>query len=146
MDENKCKRTDLDIASAFDRLFNEVPEPNTDEEVRTFLEKAGYDMEKLRSEGMSFVKSLIAGNWRFADLRDIQQAGAEINAIPLRKGWNRDQLTSAIEKLSAALSASRTQPSLAFRNLGELTNDDLATILQELEFTAHRNGITLDLD
>ena len=28
MDEDKSKRTDLDIASEFDRLFDEVPEPD----------------------------------------------------------------------------------------------------------------------
>jgi hypothetical protein len=146
MDEDKSKRTDLDIASEFDRLFDEIPEPGSDEEVRAYLEEVGYDVEKLKAEGVAFVNDLIAGNWRFANLRDIHDTAAKINEIPLRKGWDRRQLTAAIEKASAALSSAGEQPSLAFRNLDLLTDADLAVILQELEYKARNNGITLDLD
>lgn len=146
MDEDKSKRTDLDIASEFDRLFDGIPEPETDEEVGAFLEETGYDVEKLSSEGAAFVRDLIASNWRFANLREIQNVAVEINEVPLRKGWDRRRLTAAIEKLSAVLNLGGTQPSLAFRNLDELTDTDLATILQELEYKARDHGIILDLD
>jgi hypothetical protein len=53
MDEDKSKKTDLDIASEFDRLFDEIPEPNTDGEVRAYLEETGYDVEKLKTEGVA---------------------------------------------------------------------------------------------
>lgn len=146
MDENKSKRTDLDIASEFDRLFDEVPEPVTDEEIKAFLEEAGYDVEKLKADGASFVNDLIASNWRFANLRDMQDTAAAINEVPIRKGWNRHRLTEAIEKVSAALRLVGTQPDLAFRNLDELTDTDLATILQELEYAARSSGVQVDLD
>ncbi len=146
MDENKSKRTDLDIASEFDRLFDEVPEPVTDEEIKTFLEEAGYNVEKLKADGAAFVNDLIASNWRFANLQDMRDAAAEINEVSVRKGWDRRRLTAAIEKISAVLSSGGAQPSLAFRNLAEMTDTDLATILQELEYTARSNGITVDLD
>lgn len=55
MNEDKSKRTDLDIASEFDHLFNAVPEPDSDEEVKAFLEEAGYDGEKLKTDGAIFV-------------------------------------------------------------------------------------------
>lgn len=146
MDENKSKRTDLDIASEFDRLFDEVPEPVTDEEIKAFLEEAGYDVEKLKADGAAFVNDLIASNWRFANLRDMQDTAAAINEVPIRKGWNRHRLTEAIEKVSAALRLVGTQPDLAFRNLDELTDTDLATILQELEYAARSSGVQVDLD
>jgi hypothetical protein len=146
MDENKSKRTDLDIASEFDRLFDEVPEPVTDEEIKTFLEEAGYDVEKLKADGAAFVNNLIASNWRFANLRDMRDAAAEINEVPVRKEWDRLRLTEAIEKVFAALRSVGAQPDYAFRNLDELTDTDLATILQELEYTARNNGIPVDLD
>lgn len=146
MDEDKSKRTDLDIASEFDRLFDELSEPGSDEEVRAYLEEIGYDVEKLKAEGAAFVKDLIASNWRFANLREIHEAAAKINEIPMRKGWDRHKLTTAIEKISSALSSGGAHPSLAFRNLDELTDADLATILQELEYKARNSGITLDLD
>jgi hypothetical protein len=146
MDENKSKRTDLDIASEFDRLFNQVPEPVTDAEIKTFLEETGYDVEKLKADGAAFINDLIASNWRFANLRDMRDAAAKINEVPVRKGWNHHRLTEAIEKVSAALRTVGTQPNLAFRNLDELTDTDLAIILQELEYTARSSGISVDLD
>ncbi len=146
MDENKSKRTDLDISDDFDRLFNEIQEPHTDDEVRAYLLETGYDFEKLKAEGRAFVNDLMAGNWRFVDSNKVDEAAREIEAVPVRKGWNRLQLTTAIEKLSAALAMGGAEPHFAFRNLDELTETDLATILQELEYKAHMNGIGLDLD
>lgn len=146
MDEDKSKRTDLDIASEFDRLFDEIPEPDTDEEVKAFLEGAGYDVDKLKADGVAFVNDLIASNWRFANIRDMHDAAAAINKVPVRKGWDRRQLTAAIDKVSAALRLVGAQSDFAFRNLDELTDTDLATILQELEYTARGNGIEVDLE
>ncbi len=146
MNDNKSKRTDVDIASEFDRLFDEIPEPNTEEEIRAFLEEANYDIEKLKTAGAIFVRDLIASNWRFANIQDMHDVAEEINAVPLRKGWNRDQITSAIKKITIALGTTGTQPALAFRNLDRLSDSDLITILQELEYTARQNGITTDLD
>jgi hypothetical protein len=146
MNKDRSKRTDLEIASEFDRLFDEIPEPDSQEDVIAYLLEAGYDVEKLKAEGVAFVNDLIAGNWRFTDVRDIHDAAVKINEVPVRKGWGRRQLTAAIEKLSAALGSGGTQPLLAYRNLDELTENDLATILQELEYKARSNGVSLDLD
>ncbi len=146
MDENKSKRTDLDIASEFDRLLDNIPEPDTDEEIRAFLVESGYDIEKLKVDGEAFVNNLIASNWRFADLRGMHDAAAKINEIQVRTGWDRRRLTEAIEKVSVVLRSVGGQPDLAFRNLSALTETDLATILQELEYTARSSGIKVDLD
>lgn len=146
MDEDKSKRTDLDIASEFNHLFDEIPEPDTDEEIKAFLAESGYDVEKLKADGAAFVKNLIASNWRFANLRDLRDAVAKINEVPLRTGWDRRRLTEGIRRVSAALVLGGTQPGLAFRNLEEVTDSDLATILQELEYTASSTGIKVDLD
>ncbi len=146
MDENKSKRTDLDIAHEFDRLFDEIPEPDSQEDIRAYLAEAGYDFEKLKAEGLAFVDELIASNWRFTDAREINEAVAKIDEVPIRTGWNRRQLTTAIEKLSAALSLGGANLTLEFRNLDELTDADLTTILQELEYKARIRGIALDLN
>lgn len=145
MDENRSKRTDLDIAREFDRLFDEIPEPDSQEDVLTYLSEAGYDFEKLKLEGLAYINELISSNWRFADSREINEAAAEIDELPLRTTWDRGQLIAAIKKLSAALSSSSTQLSLEFRNLNELTDTDLATVLQELEYKARVEGIDIDL-
>jgi len=145
MDENKSKRSDLDIANEFDRLFNEIPEPETDEEIREFLVESGYDPEALKAQGREFVYNLIATNWRFVSSNEIDEAVTKIDEVPTRKEWSRSQLTKAIQKLSAALTIGGKQPSLAFRNLEELTDSDLAVILQELEYKARASGVDFDL-
>ena len=145
MKENKPKRSDIEIAEEFDRLFDEIPEPKTDEEVLDYLIEAGYDPETLKTQGAEFVKYIMASNWRFVPLEDINETVTKIDEIPFRKEWNRLQLTTAIQKLSDALASKGRQPSLAFRNLQELTEADLAIILQELEYKARTNGIDLDL-
>lgn len=146
MDENRSKRTDLEITNEFDHLFDEIPEPETNEEVQAFLIESGYDPETLRTQGVEFVSNLMANDWRFVSTEEIDDAAAKIDEVPLRKEWNRDQLTTMIQKLSAALAFGGKQPSLAFRNLEELTDSDLATILQELEYKARTNGINLNLN
>lgn len=145
MDENKSKRTDLEIANEFDRLFDEIPEPETDEEIWEIVVDAGYDFETLRTQGKEFVNKLIATNWRFISSDEIDEAVMKIDEVPIRKEWNRGQLTDAIQKLSAVLALGGTEPALAFRNLEELTDSDLAVILQELEYKARTNGIGFDL-
>ncbi|MDL1944586.1 hypothetical protein FBQ99_19835 [Chloroflexi bacterium CFX2] len=145
MDENKSKRSDLDIANEFDRLFNEIPEPETDEEIREFLVESGYDPEALKAQGREFVHNLIATNWRFVSSNEIDEAVTKIDEVPTRKEWSRSQLTKAIQKLSAALTIGGKQPSLAFRNLEELTDSDLVVILQELEYKARASGVDFDL-
>ena len=145
MEENKAKRTDVEIAKDFEQLFDEIPEPETNEEVTAYLIEAGYDPEVLKAQGTEFVANLIANNWRFISSEETDKATARINEIPLRKDWNRSQLTNAIEKVSSALAVRGGQPAMAFRNLEELTDADLAIILQELEYKAHISGIDLEL-
>ncbi len=145
MEENKSKKTDVEIAKDFDQLFDEIPEPETNEEITAYLIEAGYDPEVLKAQGAEFVANLIAGNWRFTSSEETEKATASINEIPLRKGWNRSRLTDAIERVSRALALHGRQPTMAFRNLEELTDADLATILQELEYKAHISGVDFEL-
>lgn len=145
MEENKPKRSDIDIAEEFDRIFDEIPEPESDEEIEDYLIEAGYDPETLKNQGAEFVKNLMTNNWRFVPSEEIDEAITKIDEIPFRKDWNRSQLTAAIQKVSDALASIGQQPSMAFRNLQELTEADLATILQELEYKARIKGIDLDL-
>lgn len=146
MDENRSKKTDLEVSNEFERLFDEIPEPETDEEIHAYLLEEGYDPKILKTRGLEFVNDLIANNWRFVSVEEIDEVAARIDSVPVRKKWNRDQLTAAIQRISTALASGGMQPSLAFRSLEELTDSDLATILQELEFKARTNGINLDLD
>ena len=145
MEENKAKRTDVEIAKDFEQLFDEIPEPETNEEVSAYLIEAGFDPEVLKAQGTEFVANLIANNWRFISAEETDEATTRINEIPLRNDWNRSQLTNAIEKVSRALALRGGQPAMAFRNLEELTDADLAIILQELEYKAHISGIDLEL-
>ena len=146
MEKNKSNRTDSEIASEFDNLFNEIPEPSSQDDARTYLLETEYDIEKLKAEGEAFARELIANDWRFVDPQGIRAAASKIDEVPIRKGWDRHQLTAAINKVSITLGSGGMQLSLAFRNLDKLTDTDLKIILQELEYKARDNGISLDLD
>jgi hypothetical protein len=146
MEKNRPQKTDEEIVREFDRLFDEVPEPDTNEEIKEILVDAGYDPKTLKIKGVEFVNNLIANNWRFITSDEIDEAAKRINEIPFRDSWNRSQLLKAIQIASEALALGGTEPVLAFRNLEKLTDIDLASVLQELEYKADAKGIKLDLN
>jgi len=146
MDKNRPHKTDEDIIREIDRLFEEIPEPSTDEEIKNYLIDAGYNPEDLKTKGLEFANNLMAKNWRFVTSEEIDEISMEINKIPLREDWNRNQLLQAIRKASELLSQGGGEPALAFRKLEKLTDTDLASVLQELEFNARAKGLKLDLD
>ena len=145
MDKNRPHKTDEDIVREFDHLFEEIPEPNTDEEIENYLIDAGYDIEDLKVKGSEFTRNLMANNWRFVTFEEIDEEAAEINKIPLREDWERNRLLQAIRKASEILTQRGREPVLAFRNLENLTDRDLASVLQELEYKAISKGVKLDL-
>jgi len=145
MEPNKSKKTDLEIASDFDSLFNEIPEPQTDEEIQAFLADAGYDIQVLKARGRDFVNDLMASNWRFVSPEELNQVSAQIDEVPLRLDWGRERLMAAFQKITSQLTSAGMHPRFAFRNQEQLTESDLATILQELEYQARKNGIEPDL-
>ena len=146
MEPNKSKKTDLEIASDFDSLFNEIPEPQTDEEIQAFLADAGYDIQVLKVRGRDFANDLMASNWRFVSPEELNQVSAQINEVPLRLDWSRERLMVAFQKIMSQLASAGMKPRLGFRNQEQLTELDLATILQELEYQARQNGIEPDLE
>lgn len=145
MDKNKTPKTDKDIEREFESLFNLIHEPNTDEEIIKELEDTGYKLEELKTTGRKFVNNLIANNWRFVTSEEIDNKARKISEIPFRTNLTKDKLLIAIRKISEVLATKGSQPSLAFRNLENLTEEDLASILQELEFEASEKNIKLDL-
>ena len=146
MDKSKPHKTDEEIVREFDRLFIEIPEPSTDEEIKNYLNDTGYDLEDLKTKGLEFVNNLMANNWRFVTSEELDDVSAEINKIPLREGWDRNQLLQAIQKALEILSQGGGEPVLAFRKLEKLTDADLASVLQELEYKASAKRLKLDLD
>ncbi|MBN1454314.1 MAG: hypothetical protein JW963_25075 [Anaerolineales bacterium] len=145
MDKNKPHKADEDIVREFDRLFDEIPEPSTDEEIENYLIDSGYNIDDLKVKGLEFIRDLIANNWRFTTSDEIDKEATEINKIPLREDWERNRLLQAIRKASEILTQSGGEPVLAFRNLENLTERDLASVLQELEYKANSKGVKLDL-
>lgn len=144
MDKNKSPKNDKDIAREFERLFNTIPEPTTDDEIFETLQDYGYDPKELRIKGEKFATDLISKNWRFVTSEEIEGKARKISEIPLRVELSKEKLLGAIQKISEALSTKFSQPSLAFRNLDNLTEQDLASILQELEFEASEKNIKID--
>jgi len=68
------ERTLQQIAQDFDDLFDQIPEPETDDEIKADLEDAGYDVDELKENGMKFVNDLIS------ELKNKTDAEAPANA------------------------------------------------------------------
>jgi hypothetical protein len=43
----------------FNRVFGEIPEPSTQEEIKEYLLEAGYNIDELNAEGEAFIKNII---------------------------------------------------------------------------------------
>jgi hypothetical protein len=55
------ERAPEQIAHDFDDLFDQIHEPETDEEIKEFLEEAGYDVDELKATGTKLINKLISG-------------------------------------------------------------------------------------
>ena len=146
MDKNKSYKTDEEIVREFNQLFEKIPEPSSDEEIKNYLNNAGYNLDDLKTKGLEFANNLMANNWRFITPEELDNVSAKINKIPIREGWDRTQLLRAIQKALETLSQGGKEPVLAFRKLEKLTDTDLTSVLQELEYKVNEKGLKLDLD
>ena len=146
MDKNKSYKTDEEIVREFNQLFEKIPEPSSDEEIKNYLNNAGYNLDDLKTKGLEFANNLMANNWRFITPEELDNVSAKINNIPIGEGWDRTQLLRAIQKALETLSQGGKEPVLAFRKLEKLTDTDLTSVLQELEYKVNEKGLKLDLD
>lgn len=139
-DERNAPGTEEELVRAFDELLRDVPPPDTSDEVGAFLRECGYDPEGVAARMVEHVRRLSADsalNWRKSARQDLDAARARRGQRgALERG--REELLAAIRALYASLSAGQRPhvPAAHFRNLDKVSDDDLASLLTDLEHLA----------
>jgi hypothetical protein len=122
------------LIEALDRLFAEVPPPETAEEVDEFLLDAGFDLDALAAHARVLAEELLEADWNAR----LQQARHEIDARRLAeqssgKGTERDpklNLDIAIGNLLRQLGLTALPQ---YRNHIALAEKDKELLLDDLE-------------
>ena len=136
MSTRKGPRNDQEFVEAFEHLLYDH-EPETDEEVDAFLRSEGVDPEVIAANGRAFVEKALALsplNWR-NHAADRQKAQEELEAHEVSSILSRDALLAAINKIMSGLNPRQfAQASVQYRNLEEVSDEDLRSLLAELEY------------
>lgn len=136
MSTRKGPRTDQEFVEAFEHLLYDH-EPETSEEVDAFLRSEGLDPEDIAANGRAFVQKALALsplNWR-NHVADRQRAKEELDAHKVSPTLPRDVLLATIKKFLSGLSPQQiAQAGVQYRNLERVADDDLRSLLAELEY------------
>lgn len=136
MTKKKPLETSEEFANTLADLFNET-EPETPEEIEAILREAGYDPAQLAIEMQAFAEQALKNsplNWRNRAQQELTAARSHFESTLSRVSRSRSELIDAIQQLLQQV-GSQSQPALAhFRNFEAATDDDLASMLEELEY------------
>lgn len=128
---------DEDLVRVFADLFDEI-EPQTPEDVDTVLREAGYDPDKIGARIQTLAEQALANsplNWRKRAPEELAQARAQLDDFVSTTPRSRSEIIAALRQIIAQLGAKKSKLAAAyFRNLEQATDDDLASLLVELEY------------
>lgn len=132
MSKREPLKTDQELARALDELFDEIPPPETSEEIDATLREAGCDPDEVASRMQALAERALREsplNWRNRR-QEMEQERAQLDTSSSATERSRFELLSAIRQIFTQY------PQLAthHRNLDQATDDDLASLLAELEY------------
>ncbi len=133
MKDRKAPQTDEELVQKLADLF-EGAGPEPPEEVDAALREFGYDPEALAVHMRAVAERAIAEsplNWRNR-APELAKERSLLGSFARPLGESREELARKIRDLTSRLGPARLQ--LAYRDLESLTDDDLASLLADLEF------------
>lgn len=145
MPKRKPPETDAELLAAFADLFDEI-EMESDEDTDEVLRAAGYDLAALDSEIRAIVDETVASsplNWRNKQA-EIAQVKERFNRMQKRL-LSRPEMETTAKALIAKIPQSE-RPAIHFRNFEEMTDEDLASWLIELNFLIEDSDPDKDSD
>ena len=145
MPKRKPPETDAELLAAFADLFDEI-EMESDEDADEVLRAAGYDLDALDKEIRAIVDETVAAsplNWRNKQA-EIAQAKDRFNRMQKRL-LSRSEMETTAKSLIAKIPQSE-RPAIHFRNFEEMTDEDLASWLIELNFLMEDSELDKDSD
>lgn len=129
--------TDRDFLNALAELFNEIDLGSPDE-INAELRELGYDPDSFAKQMESIAKESLAKsphNWRNkgTELEEKRQKlAASVSDAVLQ---TRDHTIAAIQRLLEQIGETKLVTA-HYRNLEEITDEDLTSLLAEIEFLA----------
>jgi hypothetical protein len=136
MNKRQPPATEEELVHAFADLFDEVG-PETPEEIDAALREGGHDPDTVAARMKSIAERALARsplNWRNRAQQELEAERSRLdNVTPiLRRG--RGEIIAAIQQLLSRLQAHQLAPAHAYRNFDQATDEDLTSLLAELEY------------
>lgn len=138
--KKKKIETSLDLANMLSNLFNEVddlaPDVAPNDEIDVILREAGYEPDEFARNIQSMVHDALKTsplNWRNRARKGINEERERFNERNIEIPTDRDSLLDAIRQLLQKVSISQQQALSFNRNFASATDDDLATLFEELK-------------
>lgn len=126
-----------ELLRALGDLFDQV-DAETPEEVDAMLREEGYDPSDLAATFRSIAEQALKAspyNWKNRALREMQMERDRLSAKKPSSPLSRPELIVAIQKqISKASLGPSLSAGIYHRNLEELTDEDLKSLLEELQF------------
>lgn len=137
MKQRKQIETSAELVRAFADLFDEVT-PETAEEIDAELRAAEYNPEEIGASMQIAVQRALAQsplNWRNRAQRELEAERSRIDEFARPRLRSRAETIAAIRQV---LAQSGGHMAYAHRNLELETDEDLATLLEEIEYLVSR--------
>jgi hypothetical protein len=149
MTKPKTPMTSEDLVRVFADLFDEV-EPETPEEVDDVLREAGHDPDVVAARMRAVAEQALAAsplNWRNRAQEELTNERAQFERSKSESPRSRADTVKAIQQLLTQIGGQAKQAHAYFRNFESATDEDLMTLLSELEYLAsqrHKQDRTSD--
>lgn len=137
MSEHKQDRTDKELFDAMNQLFSEV-EPGTPEEIDEVIKAIGYDPESFAARMKAVARRSASEsplNWRNKARTELELERKRLESRTATRRGVGEELRTRIQDLLTQL-GSKPNVAMAFahhRNLDTASDEDLASLLEELE-------------
>lgn len=143
MNKRREPRTDQELMQAFEELFAEIL-PEMPDEVDATLREAGYDPDEVAVNMQDFATRIWNTsplNWRNHAHQEIAQELSRLENFTTSPHATRSEIIATIQQLLTQIGGKQNLPAgIHFRNFEQASDDDLVSLLQELEYLAtHRN-------
>ena len=133
----KKDRTEADILRTIADLFDQVLEDDMDE-VDATLRGFGFDPDEVGARMKAVADKALAEsplNWRNRAPSELARARAKLDEYASTVNLPIAQLRELASSLMAQIEQRHGRPALAhFRNLEEVTDEDLASLVEDLRF------------
>jgi hypothetical protein len=145
MKNNKRVSSEKDLLHVIDSLFNELQAPETEDEINEYLQIADIDINQFKINIRKLVNKELEKspfNWKNKSLTEILEIRMKLNEEGLFDELELSQLRQIAQKYFNQLkSLHPNYSSIHHRDLEELSQNDLLSLVKELDFLVKEDNI-----